>query len=68
MTERKQLKNIEEETRGLIENCSFIEREARKQAGESSSQLRKEANEIADSIFNDNGVFPFFPKPYFPQY
>jgi F-type H+-transporting ATPase subunit b len=49
----KQLEDFKEEAKGLIEKCASIERNARIDAGEESSRLRKEATEIAEKIFSD---------------
>ena len=51
--EKKQLNNIEEETKELVKKCMSIERETRKKAGEENSRFRREANETAEKIFSD---------------
>lgn len=50
---KKQLANLKEETEELVNKCISLERDARKEAGENSSQLKREANEIAEKIFSD---------------
>ena len=50
---RKQLVNLKEETEELVNKCVSMEKDARKEAGENSSELRREANEIAEKIFSD---------------
>jgi F0F1-type ATP synthase membrane subunit b/b' len=50
---KKQLANLKDETEKLVERCVSMERKARKDAAESSSRLKKEANEIAEKIFSD---------------
>lgn len=49
----KQLANLKEETEELVNKCVSMERDARKEAGENSSQLRREANEFAEKLFSD---------------
>ena len=50
--EEERLKNLEEETRALIEKCSSIEKETRKKAMAQSALLRKEASDQSEEIFN----------------
>lgn len=50
--EKKELINIEEETRALMEKCVSIEKDARKKAVVQNSVLKKEADNQAESIFN----------------
>ena len=47
------INNIEEETKDLIKKCSFKETEARKEAADQSSQLKREGSSTAETIFND---------------
>jgi F0F1-type ATP synthase membrane subunit b/b' len=49
----KQLSNLKMETEELVNKCVSMERDARKEAGENSSQLRREANEFAEKLFSD---------------
>jgi len=49
----KLLADFKEETEGLVEKCVSIERNARIDAGENSSRLRREAIEIAEKIFSN---------------
>ncbi|MDB9823055.1 hypothetical protein OAC89_05065 [Deltaproteobacteria bacterium] len=49
----KQLVDFKEETEGLVEKCASIERNARRNAGEDSSQLKREAAKVAEKIFSD---------------
>ena len=51
--ERDQLSIIEKETRELVDKCASIERDARREANEESSYLRREAIEAVEKIFGD---------------
>lgn len=50
---RRDTINIEEETRDLIDKCISMERNARRDAMQASSQLRREAVKIAEKTFED---------------
>lgn len=50
--EKMQLENLQQETRELMEKCVSVEKEARKNALDQNSILRKEADEKAEEIFN----------------
>ena len=50
--ETKQLGNLQQETKDLIERCASVEKKARKEASEQSNLLKKEAGEKAEDIFN----------------
>ena len=49
----KLLDDFKGETEALIEKCASLERNARIDAGENSSRLKREAIEIAENIFSD---------------
>ena len=49
----KEIVNIESETTQLVSKCISMENDARKDAGEEKSQLKKEASKIAGNIFQD---------------
>jgi F-type H+-transporting ATPase subunit b len=51
--EKKQLGDLEIQTKEIVEKCVSIERDARRSADEESSRLKKEANESADKLFED---------------
>ena len=51
--EKKQMITLQEETQELTEKCVLIEKDARKKAWESNSQLKKEANDASEKIFNE---------------
>jgi F-type H+-transporting ATPase subunit b len=50
--EQKQLNNLQQETKELIEKCVSIESKARKEAAGQSNFLKKEAGEKAEDILN----------------
>ena len=50
--EVKQLENLQQETKELVEKCMSVEKKARKDASEQSNLLRKEASDKAEEIFN----------------
>ena len=49
----KEIVNIESETTQLVSKCISMENDARKDAGEEKSQLKKEASKIVGNIFQD---------------
>ncbi|MBW1765987.1 MAG: hypothetical protein JRI43_03290 [Deltaproteobacteria bacterium] len=50
---KAKMANIETETAELIEKCITMERDARKNAGDESSRLRKEAFAMAEKTYRD---------------
>ena len=50
---KKQMANIEIETNELVDRCVSMEKDARKDAGEESSKLKKEAVAMAERVFTD---------------
>ena len=50
--EVKQLENLQQETKELVEKCMSVEKKVRKDASEQSNLLRKEASDKAEEIFN----------------
>ena len=50
---RKEVANIETETRDLVDKCLALEKGARKSAGEESNDIRKEAIAASEKLFED---------------
>ncbi|MFC1533399.1 hypothetical protein ACFL7M_08565 [Thermodesulfobacteriota bacterium] len=50
---KKDLVNIEEETKELVDRCILMEKDARKDARDETSRLKRDAFAITEKIFND---------------
>jgi len=50
---KKQAMNMEEEAQALVEKCVAIEKDARRDAGHESAQIKKEALAVAEQIFDE---------------
>ena len=51
--QNEQLNNLKGETEELIAKCISLERNARREAGAESSNIKKEAIEVTERIFSD---------------
>lgn len=50
---KKQAMNMEEEAEALMKKCIAIEKDARREAGHESAQIKKEALALAEKIFDE---------------